>query len=112
LGKCEFPENVKELLILLKMTDEYFLHDLQKVCEEEIIERMDGLNALEILTSSTLVLPLESEAIIKEVSKSVLLAEYDKVEALVPDIEVKIAQVKGLMSDLFLFKRQKKSLTV
>lgn len=111
-GECEFPESVKELLILLKMTDEYFLQDLQKVCEEEIVERMDGMSALEILTSQTLVLPMESDYNIKEVCKSVLLAEYEKVEALVPDIEVKIAQVKGLMSDLFMYKRQKKSLTV
>ena len=52
---------------------------------------MDGMSALEILTSQTLVLPMESDYNIKEVCKSVLLAEYEKVEALVPDIEVKIA---------------------
>jgi len=38
----------------------------------------------------------------------VLLDDYELVEAKIPDIEEKIAKVKGLMSDLFTFKLKKK----
>lgn len=52
-------------------------------------------------------LPAGSENIIKEAAKSALLDDYEKVEELVPDIEEKISKVKGLMSQLFLYKKKK-----
>lgn len=41
-GECDVPDSINELLSLLSLTDEYLLHDLQKVCEDQIIENMDG----------------------------------------------------------------------
>lgn len=31
-GECDLPDSVSELLVLLKLTDEYLLADLEKVC--------------------------------------------------------------------------------
>jgi hypothetical protein len=44
---------------------------------------------------------------IREMAKSVLLDEYENVEKSDPDIEEKIARVKGLMSELFILKSKK-----
>ena len=42
-GECDLTNTpVEEILRLLKLTDEYLLSDLQKVCEETIIDTMDG----------------------------------------------------------------------
>lgn len=96
------------MLLLLKMTDEYLLPDLQKVCEQQIIDNLDGESAFFILTDTSITLPLETEQKIKEVSKSVFLDEYEKVEEIYPDIEERIARVKGLMSELFIHKKKQK----
>ena len=41
-GECDLPDSVKDLIQLLKLTDEYLLPDLQKVCEEQIIDSIDS----------------------------------------------------------------------
>jgi hypothetical protein len=57
MGECELSHNPKEILPLLMLTDEYLLPDLQKVCEDQIIDYMDGETAAYILTEPKLVLP-------------------------------------------------------
>jgi hypothetical protein len=52
---------------------------------------------------------MDSEKKIKEVAKSVLLEEYEKVEEIYPDIEERISKVRGLMSELFIHKSKKSS---
>jgi hypothetical protein len=84
------------MLSLLKLTDEYLLADLQKVCEDTIIDFMDGFAALHILTESKILIPENSEAMIKDTAKSVLLDEYEVVEKQIPDIEEKISKVEGI----------------
>lgn len=80
-GECDLNGcTIEEMLALLKLTDEYLLADLQKVCEETIIETMDGLGALHILTESNVLIPTAAEMSIKDVAKSVLLDEYETVE--------------------------------
>ena len=92
----------------MKLTDEYLLVGLQRVCEETIIDTMDGAGALVILTNPNVMIPVNSEAAIRDTAKSVLLDEYEAVEKQIPDIEERISNVKGLMSDLFTFKMKKK----
>lgn len=104
-GECDFPKDVFSLIALLNLTDEYLLNDLAQVCEEQILEAIDGISALEILTSNSVMLPPDSEAIVKDMCKSVLLHEYAKLQIRFPDIEERIASVKGLMSELFTHKR-------
>ena len=96
------------MLILLKLTDEYLLLDLQKICEDTIIDTMDGPSALHILTDSKILIPANSDQTIKDAAKTVLLDEYEQVEKTIPDIEERISKVKGLMSDLFTHKLKKK----
>ena len=68
---------------------------------------MDGKTAAEILTDPSILLPDGSDQRIKEFAKSMLLEDYEKAEEAYPDIEERIAQVKGLMSELFIHKRKK-----
>ena len=40
-----------------------------------------------------------------------MLEQYEKIEELYPDIEVRISKVKGLMSELFKNKNNRQKLT-
>ena len=66
------------MLALLQLTDEYLLPDLQKVCEDHIIDYMDTEAATLILTDKQLTLPQQSHKDIREAAKFVFLEEYDK----------------------------------
>lgn len=60
-----------------------------------------------MLTDQSLILPLSSELPIRDAAKSAILDDYEKLELIYPDIEARISQVKGLMSELFVHKRRK-----
>ncbi|CDW90831.1 kelch repeat protein [Stylonychia lemnae] len=109
VGECELPEQVQELIQLLKLTDEYLLPDLQKVCEEQIVDHMDCQSAVDILTNTQMVFPEVCDAPIRDAAKTVLLDDYDKIEEIYPDIEERISKVKGLMSEIFQHKRKRKT---
>ena len=49
-GECELSESPMKVIPLLNLTDEYLLQDLQRVCEDQIIDYMDGKAATDILT--------------------------------------------------------------
>lgn len=70
---------------------------------------MDYHNAVSILTNPTLILPASSDLPIREAAKCAFIDDYDRIEETYPDIEEKIAQVKGLMSELFSYKRKRRS---
>jgi len=106
-GECELSENPMEVVPLLGLTDEYLLQDLQRVCEDQIIDYMDGKSAAELLTDQTITLPVMSEQNIKEAAKTCFLDDYDRLLQEDPEIEVKVCQVKGLMSELFTHKKKK-----
>jgi hypothetical protein len=67
---------------------------------------LDGKSAADILTNQNILLPMNSDFKIKEVAKSVMLEEYEKVEEIYPDIEERISKIKGLMSELFIHKKK------
>jgi hypothetical protein len=50
-GECDLPDSVLDLVTLINLTDEYLLPDLQRICQDQIIDNMDGGAALEILTN-------------------------------------------------------------
>ena len=56
-GECEMSDNASDVLPLLSLTDEYLLPDLQRVCEDQIIDYMDIKTATKILTDPNSVLP-------------------------------------------------------
>jgi len=68
---------------------------------------MDGKSAAELLTDQTITLPVMSEQNIKEAAKTCFLDDYDRLLQEDPEIEVKVCQVKGLMSELFTHKKKK-----
>ena len=70
---------------------------------------MDGQTATEILTNPKVALPEKSEQTIRESAKAVFLEEYEKLIENDPTLEAKIFGVKGLMSELFQFKKKKHS---
>jgi len=77
-GECEMSDSAGDVLPLLSLTDEYLLADLQRVCEDQIIDYMDVKTATTILTDPNTVLPETSEKQIRDAAKEVFLEEYDR----------------------------------
>ena len=106
-GECEMSDNASDVLPLLSLTDEYLLPDLQRVCEDQIIDYMDIKTATKILTDPNSVLPETSEKSVRESAKAVFLEEYDRLLEEDPELEEKIFRVRGLMSELLPYKKKK-----
>ena len=106
-GECEMSDNASDVLPLLSLTDEYLLPDLQRVCEDQIIDYMDIKTATKILTDPNSVLPETSEKSVREAAKAVFLEEYDRLLEEDPELEEKIFRVRGLMSELLTYKKKK-----
>jgi hypothetical protein len=51
-----------------------------KACEDTIIDGLDGFSALNVLSSYSGIIPIQSEQNIKDAAKSVLLDDYELVE--------------------------------
>ena len=96
-----------EVLPLLSLTDEYLLPDLQRVCEDQIIDYMDVKTAETILTDPNIVLPQSSEKGVRDSAKEVFLDDYEKLLEEDPELEEKIFRIKGLMSELLTYKKKK-----
>lgn len=107
MGECELSENLSEVIALLCLTDEYLLPDLQRVCEEQIIDYMDSKTASEILTNPEIVLPTKSELNIRDAAKSVFLEDYERMFEEDPQLEERVFRIKGLMSELLTHKKRK-----
>ena len=106
-GECEMSDNASDVLPLLSLTDEYLLPDLQRVCEDQIIDYMDVKTATKILTDPNCVLPESSEKSVREAAKAIFLEEYDRLLDEDPELEEKIFRIKGLMSELLTYKKRK-----
>ena len=107
MGECEMSNQASEVIPLLSLTDEYLLPDLQKVCEDQIIDYMDVKTATEILTNPEIVLPHVSEKSIRNAAKQIFLEDYERMLEEEPEIEEKIFKVRGLMSELLTYKKKK-----
>lgn len=68
---------------------------------------MDAQTAVFILTNKDLILPQASEKDIKDTAKTVFLEDYDRLLENDPELEEKIFQVRGLMSDLLTHRKKK-----
>mmetsp|Transcript_44370 Transcript_44370/g.58862 ORF Transcript_44370/g.58862 Transcript_44370/m.58862 type:complete len:203 (+) Transcript_44370:821-1429(+) len=106
-GECEMSDNASEVLPLLSLTDEYLLPDLQRVCEDQIVDYMDVATATTILTDPNSVLPETSEKSVREAAKAVFLEEYDRLLEEDPELEEKIYKIRGLISELLTYKKRK-----
>ena len=100
-------DNASDVLPLLSLTDEYLLPDLQRVCEDQIIDYMDVKTATKILTDPNCVLPESSEKGVREAAKAIFLEEYDRLLEEEPELEEKIFRIRGLMSELLTYKKRK-----
>lgn len=107
MGECELSDNSREVIPLLFLTDEYLLPDLQKVCEDQIIEYMDSKTARDILTDPEIALPANSEQNIRDAAKGVFLEDYERMLEEDPELEERVFRIKGLMSELLTHKKKK-----
>lgn len=107
-GEIIFPKNPLDIINILKMAKQYQIEDLEELCEDEIIKKMEAHNILDIL------LVFEKEVKVSEDTsyriKSYFLKNFEQISNHHPDIEEKLAESPGLIKKLFFHISGKKKL--
>jgi hypothetical protein len=83
---------IGEVVELYKLTQEYLLSDLAKICEDDIIEKLDSSNIVGILTDQSLSLE------IRDAATNVLVSDYKTIMESHPDVEDILYSIEGLVS--------------
>jgi len=84
---------------LLLLADEYLLPELKLRCEDDIVSKLTPDNVLDMLISS-FSFPFQSSAVVNE-CKDLFVKEFASISEREPDLEIKLASVPGLTTQLF-----------
>lgn len=99
-GEIVFPKNPLDVVTLLQLAKEYKVEDLEEICEDEIVKKIDATNILEILLLFEQKIKVSEETSYRV--KSFFLKNFDHISTLYPDIEEQLAKCPGLTKKLFL----------
>ena len=96
-SEIDFPEEDNAIFELVLLADEYFLEDLRRKCEDELLFRVDGDNSLDILIASYKHKTILSENFV-ETCISTLVEDFDVTMAKMSDekIEQKLFGKKNI----------------
>lgn len=103
-----FPEDPEEVFDLIKLADEYRIKDLQQMCEEDIINKLDSENVMKFLFL------FEESKIVGESTlikcRGLFIKNFEGIANKFEDIEEKMCTVPGLIKNLLLQVSSKKKL--
>jgi len=105
-GEIEFPKCPIEVISILKLAKEYCIEDLEEICEDDIVKKLDHLNALEIMLTFERDIKVSEETGYRV--RSFFLKNFEQISTAIPDIEEQLAKVGGLTKKLFLHISGKK----
>lgn len=105
-GEIVFPKNPLEVVKILKLAKEYQIEDLEEICEEEIIKKIDNDNVLDILLAFEKDLKASEESNYK--IRSHFLKNFESISNQHIDIEERLYTIPGLVKKLFLHISGKK----
>ena len=94
------PEQVIDVFDLMLIADEYFLMDLKKKCEDDMILKLDESNLLDLIILCERHASLVSPELYNK-SKTLFIENFDKILKLNPNLEHEIISFPGLMTKLF-----------
>eukprot|EP00826_Nyctotherus_ovalis_P039090 TRINITY_DN3727_c0_g1_i3.p1 TRINITY_DN3727_c0_g1~~TRINITY_DN3727_c0_g1_i3.p1 ORF type:complete len:294 (+),score=58.95 TRINITY_DN3727_c0_g1_i3:37-918(+) len=102
-GRLELPEDFFKMVEMMRLAASWQLPELAEKCEENITGRLSAENVLDLLVACGRV---KEENVVSEetwnCAKSLFLKEFAYIQQLHADLEKRIADVPGLMSELFL----------
>ncbi len=105
-GEIIFPKHPMEIVHILRMAKEYQIEDLEEICEDEIVKKIDTNNVIDIL------LTFEKDVKVSEETsyrvRSFFLKNFEQISNQFPDVEEKLAECPGLIKKLFLHISGKK----
>lgn len=99
-GEIVFPKNPIETTHILKFAKEFQVEDLEEICEDEIVKKLEPQTCLEILVSFEQNIKVSEETAYRV--KTYFLKNFEHISTLYPDIEEKLAKCPGLIKKLFL----------
>ena len=101
-GDCKLPDNLYDVIQLMRLADQYFLDDLIQECMDLAINLLDYTNVVSLLTDDSFILPIKCEDQIFPEAKHIFVAHFPRIIDYDPAVESKIASKPGLISSLFL----------
>jgi BTB/POZ domain len=99
-GEIVFPKNPIETTNILRFAKEFQVEDLEEICEDEIVKKLEPQTCVEILVSFEQNIKVSEETAYRV--KTYFLKNFEQIAILYPDIEEKLAKCPGLIKKLFL----------
>jgi hypothetical protein len=105
-GEIVFPKCPFEVIQILKFAKQFCVEDLEEICEDDIVKKLDTHNIMKVLIA------FEKEVKVAEETnyrvRSFFLSNFEPISQNYPDIEEQVAECPGLMKKLFLHVSGKK----
>lgn len=105
-GEIVFPKCPFEVIQILKYAKKFCVEDLEEICEDDIVKKLDTDNIVKILIA------FEKEVKVAEETnyrvRTFFLKNFEAISQTFPDIEDEISTCPGLMKKLFLHVSGKK----
>lgn len=105
-GEIVFPKNPIDTTNILRFAKEFQVEDLEEICEDEIVKKLEPHTCLEILMSFEQNIKVSEETVYRV--KTYFLKNFEQISTLFPDIEEKLVTCPGLIKKLFLHISGKK----
>lgn len=107
-GEITFPEDPEEAFNLIKMANEFKIKDLQQICEEDIVSKIDQGNVMKILFL------FEKSKIVSDITltkcRGMFIKNFEAIASEQENIEEMLFKVPGLVRNLLLQVSSKKKL--
>lgn len=101
-GACCLPSDIYDACHLLELSDEYLLDELIDLCKQNVINKLNESNVVDVMTQKGLTIPQKCEKEILNECKTIFIFEFQKIYEKDPEVESKITSVKGLITQIFL----------
>jgi hypothetical protein len=107
-GELVFPEDPREVFRLIELANEYKIGDLQTMCEEDILYKIDEKNVKDLLFLFEKTKIVSESALAK--CRSVFIKNFESISMENEEIEKEITRIPGLLTNLLLQMSSKKKL--
>lgn len=107
-GEISFPEKAEAVFDIIKLADKFQLKDLQLMCEEDLLGKLDCQNVMNFLFLFEKTKLVSENSLVK--CRGIFLKNFESISNEVEDIEEKMSEVPGLIKNLLLQVCSKKKL--
>ena len=105
-GEIVFPKDPIDVVEILKLAKDYQIEDLEEICEDDIVKKIEVSNIIQILLISEQDVRVSEETTYR--IRSFFLKNFEQIATAFPDIEDRLIKCPGLIKRLFLHISGKK----